>query len=671
MRVFMEKTQINIRNGHQESSSLNSLISGSADNVHVSDFLDKNAISKEMISYFATYSPDIYSAILDFDMKNGMTGTYLKRYIGDKHHKWHRKFANLLNALDTVAAFPKKYINIETPSGIASVILCGGKGSRMRSSTLHKSCFPINGRPAINRLLDELESVGITEHVVVVGERGRQIVDEIADVRDNVTFVYQLYQNGTGNAAKQAAYLLKNQGFRGHVLVVPGDKVVEKSALERLLLSYRNSCSDMAVMTADIGFWPDAGRIIFDKKGQPVDIVEKQDILRMTVAKKLLDSVAIDQQSPSASVLDIINSEIVTLQKAEVMFPALMEYLEKNETITGNTLRDMVPDEDKYYTCELPHTNEILRYTGSDLDKVSTISNAAIYLYSSDAFYGSLNMISSQNAQQEEYLTDTIKVLSTSKEKDWKVIPVPVKDHYEVMSFNNPKELLTIEEYYTTKESLKEMIPYSCKNLDLNERYKYLRPVNEWITIFDSPGNELHRLMSGIYGGNQSLIEDRRKEYILALSKFMKIYGNNAQVIISRCPGRVNLMGRHVEHRGGNTNYMTIEREAILVAGLRNDDIIDIHNVDSRKYRPRNFSIESELTKLPWDDWLTIIDSGTLRSLLSSSGGDWSNYVKSAALRLQEKYKGRLLFGFNGVFFKQHSSRRRTEFFVRRGSILC
>jgi N-acetylgalactosamine kinase len=108
-------------------------------------------------------------------------------------------------------------------------------------------------------------------------------------------------------------------------------------------------------------------------------------------------------------------------------------------------------------------------------------------------------------------------------------------------------------------------------------------------------------------------------------------------------------MGRHVEHRGGFTNYMAINREVILVAGVRNDDVIEIHNVESREFRPRNFSIGSELSRLPWDEWLNMINSEKVLEMIRSSRGDWANYFRAAALRLQEKFKGRLLYGFNGV----------------------
>ena len=42
-----------------------------------------------------------------------------------------------------------------------SIILAGGKGTRMRSADRHKVCFLIDGQPAINRALDAYKACGI------------------------------------------------------------------------------------------------------------------------------------------------------------------------------------------------------------------------------------------------------------------------------------------------------------------------------------------------------------------------------------------------------------------------------------------------------------------------------------------------------------------------------
>lgn len=609
----------------------------------------KNAPQEDLLSYLAVSSPEVYESIYDYLDKSSL---YLDLI---EYKAWNNngpdsslEAKTLLEALSTIASFPQKSIDIHNSNGNVSVILAGGKGSRMRSKDTHKVCFPIAGRPSINRLLEQLESAGIHEHVIVTGEKGKQLVNEVTDVRDGVTFVYQINQNGTGSAAKQAAYLLRAQDFKGSILVVPGDKVIEESALRRLFKNFSDSNADVALMTADKKIWPDAGRIVFDKKGRPIDIVEKRDIQKLILARRLLELKRTNREIATKTLVNEIEADIISLSKARTMFPALIDYCEKNKYISSKKLEEMLPEDDTYY--RIGQDNEQIKYTGIELEQATPTTNAAVYLFKSDAFFQSVFEVKSENAQKEEYFTDVIRLLSRSSTKTYKLIPVPVRDQYEVMSYNNPEELLKTEEYYIRKESATETIGRSGERIEAGTRIRALRPVEEWIRVIEEFGPEIKESFRNIYGDEEQLISERRKVYLRTLQKFVKVYGTRNSVMIARSPGRVNLMGRHVEHRGGFTNYMTINREALLVAGLREDDVIEIHNVESRQFRPRSFSIGNELSRLPWDEWLNMIDSQTVLEMIRSSRGDWANYFKAAALRLQEQFKGRLLYGFNGVF---------------------
>ncbi len=42
-----------------------------------------------------------------------------------------------------------------------SIILAGGKGTRMGSADLHKVCFEIDGKPSIVRAMDSYNNCGI------------------------------------------------------------------------------------------------------------------------------------------------------------------------------------------------------------------------------------------------------------------------------------------------------------------------------------------------------------------------------------------------------------------------------------------------------------------------------------------------------------------------------
>lgn len=70
-----------------------------------------------------------------------------------------------------------------------------------------------------------------------------------------------------------------------------------------------------------------------------------------------------------------------------------------------------------------------------------------------------------------------------------------------------------------------------------------------------------------------------------------------------RSPGRVNLMGMHVEHRGGFINPFAV-KEVFLVAQPRDDD--DIRLCDANPaFRPRRFKISEELPGAKIRDWET------------------------------------------------------------------
>ena len=154
----------------------------------------------DIFDYLPDHAPEIYTALWS-RLEEGDVYLDLERgsAFGPDGPDDRPETRAIMEALSTSLVFPRRRVNLSAAEGLVSVILCGGKGSRMRSNEIHKVCFPIAGRPAVNRLIDQIERTGVREHVVVVGEKGRQVVREIAEIRDNVAFVYQINQNGTGN----------------------------------------------------------------------------------------------------------------------------------------------------------------------------------------------------------------------------------------------------------------------------------------------------------------------------------------------------------------------------------------------------------------------------------------------------------------------------------------
>jgi hypothetical protein len=78
----------------------------------------------------------------------------------------------------------------------------------------------------------------------------------------------------------------------------------------------------------------------------------------------------------------------------------------------------------------------------------------------------------------------------------------------------------------------------------------------------DAAAVQLHALD----GGNDAL----KSRYAGLISRFQETFGADAQIeFVVRAPGRVNLIGEHIDYCGGSVLPMCIEND-VLVAGARN-----------------------------------------------------------------------------------------------------
>jgi len=171
--------------------------------------------------------------------------------------------------------------------------------------------------------------------------------------------------------------------------------------------------------------------------------------------------------------------------------------------------------------------------------------------------------------------------------------------------------------------------------LEKDYRKAEAKKISDWIRIFND--SKVDEDLKRIYGDNPKLISEKKSTFLKTLNEFNQIYPDK-KVILIRVPGRVNLMGKHIEHRGGYVNYFCIHREIIAVASSREDDRVILHNVDS-KFGKRSFSIEEEIPQNERGDWLGYINR------VSISKGDWGNYIKAIVLAFQNRYQNKKLKG--------------------------
>ncbi len=142
---------------------------------------------------------------------------------------------------------------------------------------------------------------------------------------------------------------------------------------------------------------------------------------------------------------------------------------------------------------------------------------------------------------------------------------------------------------------------------------------------------------------------ERLQAYISVLKHAARVIGPDSKVFIVRSPGRVNVMGRHVDHQGGICNLMTIGYETLMVVRPREDDLVRLFHVNPNHFPDREFSIGEMVADLPWDDWLSLINSEKVSEIVQTHGGDWAQYVKAAVLRLQKKFNTEKLKGMDLV----------------------
>ena len=280
--------------------------------------------------------------------------------------------------------------------------------------------------------------------------------------------------------------------------------------------------------------------------------------------------------------------------------------------------------------------------TAAEIESGSRLLNTSLYLFRAEILHASLASLAADNAQQELYLTDTVELVAAG---GGAVSVLEVADPQDLMGFNTPEELLRIEETLGRRRSLGSGPAARLPRIEPGR----LKPAGEWLEILDRDPPSLRRSLNRIYGADGAFVERRVQDCRRLLERFIESHGAARHVVLARAPGRLNLMGRHVDHRGGYVNTMAINREILLAASPREDDSVSLRHVSPDDFPQRTFRIRDLLPDTDWLAWMDFISSYTVNQFLSVSRGDWSNYARAAVLRLQHAYPHRRLRGMDCV----------------------
>ncbi len=152
------------------------------------------------------------------------------------------------------------------------VVLAAGKGMRMRSNK-PKVLHPLAGDTLLNHVLNSARNLGASRLCVVIGHEAEQVRQSVVDGENNVVFVEQNPQLGTGHAVQLAAAHLADDA---PTLVLYGDVPLTQVETLRRLVSQVNERS-MALLTVNLDNPTGYGRIVRDAQGHVCKIVEQKD----------------------------------------------------------------------------------------------------------------------------------------------------------------------------------------------------------------------------------------------------------------------------------------------------------------------------------------------------------------------------------------------------------
>jgi N-acetylgalactosamine kinase len=160
------------------------------------------------------------------------------------------------------------------------------------------------------------------------------------------------------------------------------------------------------------------------------------------------------------------------------------------------------------------------------------------------------------------------------------------------------------------------------------------RPVGSWIVLIKDTSSAFHDRLNQICGHNDDLKTEAAQMCLRTVEAFADRYGPDRNVLVVRSTGRINVVGTHIDHRGGSVNPIAV-KHVWLVVEPRDDDMVLAKNVESSRFPDEQFRIGHCLPagrKIQnWDNWC----HDEYEKRRHDPSVTWSNYVRAAVLYFQ------------------------------------
>ncbi len=348
----------------------------------------------------------------------------------------------------------------------AAIILAAGHGKRIKSQT-SKMLHKIWEVPTVERVYNACRNgIKNINMIVVVGIKAKDVINVIGK-REATKFAYQETQNGTGHAVQVALNKIDENLFDGIVYVLPGDMgLIDRATMIRFREEFINTNSDMMALTGIF-----EGNANENSYGRIIRVKEK-------------DIDVNSSGNDAGKVIEIMEYKDILALKEEVPYEVIFNSKKYS-----------------YTKKELIENNEF---------------NSGVYAFKYKKLIELVNQLSSNNAQNEIYITDLISLFN---KKGYSVKAVSPLEQHVVMGFNNKSVLKEMEAVARRKvyNKLKDII-----EVDDPDDFFIHETVVDKIIEMDKQNIPLDiKIGKGVYIG-----KDVNLNYNLDLKKNVYVNGN-------------------------------------------------------------------------------------------------------------------------------------------------
>ena len=156
-----------------------------------------------------------------------------------------------------------------------ALILAAGMGKRLKELTRDsaKCMVEVNGRTLIERMLFQLDELNLTEIIIVVGYKAKELISFIntLNIRTPIIFVTNEIYSKTNNI--YSLYIARDYLIKDDTLLLESDLILSDGVLKKLI---DNTYPNLALV-AKYENWMDGTVVTIDDKNNITSFVEKKE----------------------------------------------------------------------------------------------------------------------------------------------------------------------------------------------------------------------------------------------------------------------------------------------------------------------------------------------------------------------------------------------------------